>query len=232
MRRGDAAKRGSNQNTDLDDDELSTHDFLVPAISIFLISVAAALLGSLTFQNEAAFSTAEPRAWRRQILVGGSMNHIDTTTAKSILDNETSSSIEPSLVLQWYGQKPTLSSKLEIAFLELVIDIGVDTRRYVQLLPDADIVDVETSSGESLGPYFPHDTWLLCGDRRAAASIAGMHGNVAWVGLRPPSHKISQGLDVIMEVYPSSFPRVKGSHRHMRRIHYQRIHLFSTLVSS
>jgi hypothetical protein len=71
--------------------------------------------------------------------------------------------------------------------------------RYVQLAPSVDIALVEADVGESLGPYFPHDTWLLCSDRHRAASIA-RHPGVVWVGIRPPSHRISRGLDVVMEV--------------------------------
>ena len=34
--------------------------------------------------------------------------------------------------------------------------------RYVQILPGADITAVQEALGFFLGPYFPHNAWLLC----------------------------------------------------------------------
>ncbi len=67
---------------------------------------------------------------------------------------------------------------------------------------------MEADSGIVLGPYFPHHTWLLCADRATAADVARLDG-VAWVGHRPPGHKLAEGLDVVMQAaavasrYPS-----------------------------
>jgi hypothetical protein len=76
----------------------------------------------------------------------------------------------------------------------------------VQLSPQADIAAVEEAVGMELGPYFPNYAWLLCSNRKTAASIARMPG-VVWVGPRPFSHKLAPALDVVMQVaHPAPRP--------------------------
>ncbi len=71
--------------------------------------------------------------------------------------------------------------------------------RYVQLNAGIDIASVEDASGAVLGPHFPRNTWLLCADRVAAMQIARIPG-VAWVGLRPASHKLAEALHAVEKV--------------------------------
>ena len=83
-----------------------------------------------------------------------------------------------------------------------VHDSWVDTSctfRNVQLSPQADVAAVEEEVGIELGPYFPHNAWLLCSNRQVTVRISRIRG-VEWVVSRPYSHKLAPALDVVMQV--------------------------------
>ena len=142
-------------------------DFIAPAIATLLVSMMLVAMRYPISTMEPAIDVERPREWTRKILVGGKPNHIDTLTAPSVLDVELA--IENSTIIQWYDPSRATSIYFCIASSSKSNAASMPERRplaifgrYVQILPGADITAVQEALGFFLGPYFPHNAWLLC----------------------------------------------------------------------